>query len=351
MPGDGPFLSALPFALPPALAASAGREAADPLSLGPTSTKGTRLENNGASNVATAESAKPAIARLTGERSFHFAALTFGGVSPLTTGQVQTDPVSSAPRAAIVESASGAIRPSALAPLAVQGRGLRQDGAPTTAGAEGASLSSAEVIRAAGAAPSGEAQVPGAPRGADAPVSRSLSQVRSTAQDPARAGRKSEAGLASPARLASPAPPPAKAEPTDKADGRHPDPIAPAGQPAAQGGAFGAQPWTSAAAASPFGPHDAPAAAADIAPRASPPAGQTPATPPVREIDLDLSPSGLEDVSMTMRLAGEKLSVVIRAASTQTIGSIEGARDAMADRLEHFPFRLNRRGIPESAWF
>ena len=36
---------------------------------------------------------------------------------------------------------------------------------------------------------------------------------------------------------------------------------------------------------------------------------------------------------MTMRLAGDKLSVVIRAASSQTLGSIEGARDAIADRL------------------
>ncbi len=36
---------------------------------------------------------------------------------------------------------------------------------------------------------------------------------------------------------------------------------------------------------------------------------------------------------MTMRLAGDRLSVVIRAASSQTTGTIEGARDAIADRL------------------
>jgi hypothetical protein len=41
----------------------------------------------------------------------------------------------------------------------------------------------------------------------------------------------------------------------------------------------------------------------------------------------------LENVSMTMRLAGDKLSVVIRAASSQTSSSIEGARDAIVDRL------------------
>jgi hypothetical protein len=62
-------------------------------------------------------------------------------------------------------------------------------------------------------------------------------------------------------------------------------------------------------------------------------AGPAPSTPPIREIDVDLSPGGLEDVSMTMRLAGDKLSVVIRAASSQTLNSIEGARDAIADRM------------------
>jgi hypothetical protein len=73
---------------------------------------------------------------------------------------------------------------------------------------------------------------------------------------------------------------------------------------------------------------------ADVAPRASTvAAGSAPSTSPVKEIDVDLSSGGLEDVSMTMRLAGDKLSVVIRASSSQTLGSIEGARDAIADRL------------------
>ena len=45
---------------------------------------------------------------------------------------------------------------------------------------------------------------------------------------------------------------------------------------------------------------------------------------------------------MTMRLAGDKLSVVIRAASSQTTGSIEGARDAIADRLAAIGRPLNR---------
>ena len=54
---------------------------------------------------------------------------------------------------------------------------------------------------------------------------------------------------------------------------------------------------------------------------------------PVREIDVDLAPSGLEDVSMTMRLQGERLSLVIRAASGQTASTIEGAREAIAESM------------------
>ena len=96
---------------------------------------------------------------------------------------------------------------------------------------------------------------------------------------------------------------------------------------------FGA-PLSASVAGPSFGPYEA-SEAADAVPRASAPApaAPTPATAPVKEIDVDLSPGGLEDVSMTMRLSGDRLSVVIRAASSQTKGSIEGARDAIADRL------------------
>ncbi len=71
------------------------------------------------------------------------------------------------------------------------------------------------------------------------------------------------------------------------------------------------------------------------APRAAqtPPVSPAPSAAPVREIDVDLSPGGLEDVSMTMRFANDKLSLVIRAGSSQTTGAIEGARDAIAERL------------------
>ena len=104
----------------------------------------------------------------------------------------------------------------------------------------------------------------------------------------------------------------------------------------AQTDPFGTQlpgPFVAGAASAPDA-STAGAAGADIAPRATALGpGSAPSAPPVREIDVDLSPGGLEDVSMTMRLAGDKLSVVIRAASSQTLGSIEGARDAIADRL------------------
>jgi hypothetical protein len=105
-------------------------------------------------------------------------------------------------------------------------------------------------------------------------------------------------------------------------------------QSAAPGSAFGAAPSASVAQGLSFGSPGSPAQAADIAPRASAlSAPRTNAAPPVKEIDVDLSPGGVQDAAMTMRLAGDKLSVVIRAASSQAYGSIEGARDAIADRL------------------
>jgi len=54
---------------------------------------------------------------------------------------------------------------------------------------------------------------------------------------------------------------------------------------------------------------------------------------PVREIDVDLAPGSLDPLSMTMRLAGDRLSVVIRAGSGESAHAIESARDAIAERL------------------
>ncbi len=110
------------------------------------------------------------------------------------------------------------------------------------------------------------------------------------------------------------------------------------------GPAFGDDPPPASPSAPSFGPAVVPMALpawdaqsgrvgeAVPTPSAAPAAGPQ-AKAPVREIDLDLSPGGLEDVTMTMRLAGDRLSVVIRAASSQTAGAVEGAREAIAERL------------------
>jgi hypothetical protein len=92
---------------------------------------------------------------------------------------------------------------------------------------------------------------------------------------------------------------------------------------------FGAVPgWTAFSNSAP---------APQSAGRAPQTSGLTAATPSagkVREIDLDLAPGGLDDVTMTVRLTGDKLGVVIRATSGETTAAIEGARDAIAERLE-----------------
>ncbi len=271
MLGDGAFLSALPFALPPALATNAGR--ATPLDLPSPGLMGASVEIN----AATAAPANPAIAKLTGERAFLLAASTSNG-SPPTAGQGQAPAAPFAP-----------------------------------------------------ASPA-----PASPRGGGAPAAPSAALAPAAAQGPARGGWKSAAPPApSAARVTSAPATPAKTQPSGQpADGPPPNPVAAAGQSAPQGAAFGASSPANFAAAPSFGPYDAPPAAAVDTTRASAPvAAPAPAGPPVREIDVDLSPSGLENVSMTMRLSGDKLSVVINAASSQTVGAIEGARDAIADRL------------------
>ncbi len=68
-------------------------------------------------------------------------------------------------------------------------------------------------------------------------------------------------------------------------------------------------------------------------PTRAPTAATTPLADKIREIDLDLAPSGLKDVTMTVRLAGDKLGVVVRAASGESAATIEGARDAITERL------------------
>jgi chemotaxis protein MotD len=53
----------------------------------------------------------------------------------------------------------------------------------------------------------------------------------------------------------------------------------------------------------------------------------------VKELQIDLDPADLGAVSVTMRLAGGKLSIVMEVATPSTLKAIEGERDAIAERL------------------
>jgi Flagellar hook-length control protein FliK len=330
---DSAFLSGLPFALSSALATDQPNAApVDPQA----SMKGASLAISGTSAETSVEAAKPAVARLTGERAFHLALATSGligaGSSPAASSAL-TDTSSFPPAPRASDSGNGAAEPSPTTRLPMQARGQTHAAAPPS---QGLSLSPASALPSRGAAPAAtKAPAPLASRGADPLINPTGSAVRAAAHDPARVGRKAEAAAApSVPRVATAAAASARGEPGDKStDGSPHDPAASAGQPAAQASAFGAPQAASVATGPSFGPFDA-TAARDVAPLAKAPAApHSPAGAPVKEIDVDLSPTGLEDVSMTMRLAGDKLSVVIRAASSQTAGSIEGARDAIADRL------------------
>ncbi len=332
MLGDGAFLSSLPFAVPSALAAGQGpAPTVDASLLELATTEGPRRETGGASNTATAEPAKPAAARLTGERAFHLALSTPSVVG--SAGALSIDGPSVTLSPADGESEAGAPRPSNIAPLATPSRALAEDARISRAIVAAASLSPTGVAPGPGAAAAmSPAAAPIAPRAAGGQANPPLSPVRAAAPDPARGGRKGEvAASLSPGRSASPAVASAKTEP-DKADA-NPSDSAPTGQLATPGAVFGAPPSASVAPAPSFAPSEA-RGAVEVTSRASAPApAQAAPAAPVKEIDVDLSPSGLENISMTMRLAGEKLTVVIRAASSQTAGSIEGVRDAISDRL------------------
>jgi chemotaxis protein MotD len=54
---------------------------------------------------------------------------------------------------------------------------------------------------------------------------------------------------------------------------------------------------------------------------------------PVKELDVQLNPASLGALTVKMRLAQGKLSVVIEAAKTGTAKMIDGQRDAIAERL------------------
>jgi Flagellar hook-length control protein FliK len=309
---EGALLASLPFALRGASMMGERPQAAENApSLTPAAMKGPRSEDSGASLAAGAKAGT--VGRLIGERAFHLGASTFAGVITRPTPAI---------------NAPGAVAAANLTP-----RADRSNESALATGFPRAEASPAKPF--ADAVPplaNAPAQAPNAAR-AGAPR---VSATRAAAHEAARSGRHPEASAPPVVRAPNSTSPPAPAESSGMgADRRPPDPIAFAAPLTAQTSPFGAPPLTSFAGAS-FGPDasTARAADADVAPRASVlAAGSSRSTPPVREIDVDLSPGGLEDVSMTMRLAGDKLSVVIRAASSQTLGSIEGARDAIADRM------------------
>jgi hypothetical protein len=288
---DSALFASLPFALRVGSMMD-GRLQAAGNSPSPTSPpmKGPKSEDSGASLSAGAKAAT--VGRLIGERTFHLGASNFTPGADLKGEGVL---------------AAGFTRDEVMA--------ANPGAVPAVANA----TASAPIPPRAGAPPSNRASL-----------------ARAAAHEAARSGQRPE-GSEPPPVAPSPASPPASTESGAKtADGRTPDPTTFGAPPIAQTSPFGAQLSAPFAVSASFQP-DAPptsAANADVSPRANALGpGPTSSTPPVREIDLDLSPGGLENVSMTMRLTGDKLSVVIRAASSQTLGSIEGARDAITDRM------------------
>jgi hypothetical protein len=294
---DSALFASLPFALRVGSMMGERPRSADP-SPSPTSPamKSPKSEDSGASLSAGAKA--ETVGRLIGERAFHLGASTgdfmpqadLKGESLLAAGSARDEVMAAKPLPGAVPAIANE---TASAPI-----GARMGGPP----------------------------------------SNRASLTRAAAHEAARSGQKPEGSAATPAaRAASLATPPEPAASSAKtADGRPPDPTVFGAPSTAQTSAFGAPLSAPFAADASFQP-DAPqpgAANADASPRANALGPGSPSsTPPVREIDVDLSPGGLEDVSMTMRLAGDKLSVVIRAASSQTLGSIEGARDAITDRM------------------
>ena len=307
---DSAVLAALPFALRAASMMNERPQSADSSpSLASPAMKGLKSENGGASIGAGGKAAT--VGRLVGERAFHFGAATFTGVITSRTLAVN------APFA-----------PGGASSANLTGRGnLNGESALV------ADFSAADAVPPIANAVS---PTPIAPRAGAASTHR-VSATRAAAHEAVHNGQKPDVS----------APPPAARDETssavhvaaessgEAADGRPPDPSTFAAPPTTQTDLFGAQLSAPFSAGTSFQLDGSTASAGqeDIAPRASALAGSAPSSPPIREIDVDLSPGGLEDVSMTMRLAGDKLSVVIRAASSQTLDSIEGARDAIADRM------------------
>jgi len=315
LPNDSAVMASLPFALRAAAMMNERPQAADDSSsLASPGVKDPKSEDSGAS---TAAGTNAIVGRLTGERAFHLGVSTSAG--------------------AFASRALGNDAPFASTAASFTS-GADVNGESSVAGFSRAKVMLSTPL--ADAAPSlAEATAP-APTGprAGSPSTNRVSATRAASHEAARSGRKLD-GLAAPqdTPASGSASPPAPAGSSAKAaDSAAPNPTLFAAPSTTQSSPFAAQPSTPFVAGAAFTTDAAATSASstDIAPRATALAhGSTSSTLPIKEIDVDLSPGGLEDVSMTMRLAGDKLSVVIRAASSHTLSSIEGARDAIADRM------------------
>jgi hypothetical protein len=314
---DSALLASLPFALRVASMMDERPQAAhNSPSLALAATKAAGSEASGASIAANAKGTS--VGRLIGERAFHFGASTAGVIA--------------SPTLAIDAPLATAAN---LSPQAK----LNGDGASALGFPQAEATLPQPVAHVVPSSDSETAPARIVPRAGSAATNR-VSPARAAAHEAARSGQKPEAPAPLPAAKAAssnPVAPPVGSSADGKArSDREPDPVASTAQPAAPTDPFGAL-QSAGFAAGPlfeFGASTASGADAGMAPRASAAAANPAAVAqPVREIDVDLSPGGLEDVSMTMRLAGEKLSVVVRAGSSHTLNSIEGARDAIADRL------------------
>ena len=318
---DSALLASLPFALRAASMMDERPQAADNSpSLASPAMKGPKSEDSGASIAAGAKAAT--VGRLIGERAFHFGASTFAGAI--------------ASRALAVDAP--------FAPGAASAANLTAQADLNGESALAAGFSPAEAMPAK---PSPDAVPPSAqtrrPR-RQSPLARARLQhiARASREQPRTRPRAADKSPKSRRLRLSPGSraPPRSTRQRNRA-ARRPTVARPIRPPSARRQQrkqtcsarscrrLSPQARRSNSTARRPAPRNA-----DVAPRASALGpGSAPSTPPVREIDVDLSPGGLENVSMTMRLAGDKLSVVIRAASSQTLGSIEGARDAIADRM------------------
>lgn len=292
LPNDSALFASLPFALRAASMMEERPQAADNSpSVASAAVTGPKSDDSGGSIAAGASTSS--VGRLIGERAFHFGSSTSEGA--LASRTLTTGAPFGAAEAISATPLAGAVPPVANA------MALGQIASPAP------------------------------------PSSNRPSLTRAASHEAAHSATKPEGSAPPPAARASEsASPPAPAGSNAKAvDDRLPDPT-PSAAPTTQTSLFGAQLSAPFGVGAPFEPDASAtkAAGADVAPPATPlAAGSASSTQPIKEIDVDLSPGGLEDVSMTMRLAGDKLSVVIRAASSQTLGSIEGARDAITDRL------------------